>query len=100
MAYMAYLFRPYRPFKKEGRRGHFRPRGHPLSALYLFPFPFYLSGMSDEQPPYSPVYIKAWALLSITVALIFLGMFFLGNHLLNAGHSAWDLVRWLARPII
>jgi hypothetical protein len=56
--------------------------------------------MSDEQPPYSPVYIKAWALLSITVALIFLGMFFLGNHLLNAGHAAWDLIRWLARPII
>ena len=56
--------------------------------------------MSDEHLPYSPLYIKAWAILSITVALVFLGMFFLGDHLLDAGHSAWDLIRWLASPII
>jgi hypothetical protein len=56
--------------------------------------------MSDEQLPYSPLYIKAWTILSVTLAVFFLGMFFLGNHLLNAGHSVWDLIRWLARPII
>ena len=56
--------------------------------------------MSDEQLPYSPIYIKAWTILSVTLAVGFLGMFFLGNHLLSAGHAAWDLIRWLARPII
>ena len=56
--------------------------------------------MSDEQLPYCPIYIKAWTILSVTLAVFFLGMFFLGNPLLSAGHAAWDLIRWLARPII
>jgi hypothetical protein len=89
---LANIFSPYGRFK--------RKQGPALSALYLFPFPFYLGRMSDEQLPYCPIYIKAWAILSVTLGLVFLGMFFLGDHLLNAGHSAWDLVRWLARPII
>jgi len=56
--------------------------------------------MSAEPPPYNPLVIKAWAILSILVCLIFLGMFILGPHLLEAGRSAWDLLRWLASPII
>jgi hypothetical protein len=56
--------------------------------------------MSAEQPPYDPLYIKAWTLLSIVVGLILLGMFFLGDTLLSAGHSVWSLLRWLNSPII
>jgi hypothetical protein len=92
MASLTSIFRSDWPFK--------RNKGSAFSALYLFPFPFYLFGMSDEQLPYSPIYIKAWTILSVTLGLVLLGMFFLGDHLLSAGHSAWDLIRWLARPII
>ncbi len=56
--------------------------------------------MSAEHPPYNPLVIKAWALLSLMVSIIFLGMFFLGDHLLNAGHIVWALLRWLASPLI
>ena len=56
--------------------------------------------MSDENPPYSQVYIIAWTILSIVLGVVFLGMFFLCNHLLAAGHIVWDLLRYLASPII
>jgi hypothetical protein len=56
--------------------------------------------MSTETPSYNPCYIKAWTLLSILLALIVLGMLILGDHFLLAGQSAWDLIRWLASPLI
>jgi hypothetical protein len=56
--------------------------------------------MSAEPPPYNELYIKAWTLLSIIVGVILLGMFVFGDQLLDAGKSAWDLIRYFARPII
>ena len=56
--------------------------------------------MSAENPPYNPIYITAWTMLSILLGIVFLGMFLLCNHLLAAGHIAWDLIRYLASPLI
>ena len=56
--------------------------------------------MSAENPPYNQVYIIAWTILSLVLGAIFFGMFILCNHLLAAGHIVWDLIRYLAGPII
>jgi len=56
--------------------------------------------MSAEPPPYNCLYIRAWTLLSLIVSVILFGMFILGSTLLHAGHWIWDLLRYLARPII
>ena len=56
--------------------------------------------MSAEPPAYSPVTIKAWTLLSLLVAAILLCMFVCGDQLLQAGKPAWDLLRWIASPLI
>jgi hypothetical protein len=56
--------------------------------------------MSAEPKPYNQLYIKAWTLLSLVVSAIFFGMFLFGSTLLHAGHWIWDLIRWLASPII
>jgi len=56
--------------------------------------------MSEEQKPYSQLYINAWTILSALVALAIFGMLCLGQHLLNTGHWIWDLIRYLASPII
>jgi len=56
--------------------------------------------MSPEPPPYNHLYIRAWTLLSLVVSAIFFGMFLFGQTLLYAGHWIWDLVRYLASPII
>ena len=56
--------------------------------------------MSNENPPYNQLYITAWTALSISLGLVFFGMFVLGDPLLAAGKSVWDLIRWLASPLI
>jgi hypothetical protein len=56
--------------------------------------------MSAEPPSYNQLYIRAWTLLSVIVAVIFFGMFIFGQQLLHTGHWIWDLLRYLARPII
>ena len=56
--------------------------------------------MSAEERPYSPLYIKAWTLLSVVSGLVLLSMFILGTHFLKAGHIVWDLIRWIFSPII
>ena len=56
--------------------------------------------MSDEQLPYSPLYIKAWSILSVVVASALLLGFVLCNHLLNAGRDVWTVIRWIFSPII
>ena len=56
--------------------------------------------MSDEPLPYNQLYIQAWTLLSILVTVVLFGMFIIGSHLLHAGHWIWDLIRYLASPII
>jgi len=54
----------------------------------------------DHQPPYNPLIIKAWTIGSLIISLGLLGMLVLGRHLLPAGHVVWDLLRWLASPLI
>ena len=66
----------------------------------LNPFPFYLLPMSDETKPYNQLYIQAWTILSILVAALIFGSFIFGPQLLGTGHWIWDLIRYLARPII
>ena len=56
--------------------------------------------MSAESPAYSPTSIKVWTYVSIGAAVIFFGMFVLGDVILQAGKPAWDLIRWLASPLI
>ena len=51
-------------------------------------------------PVYNPLVIKAWTILCALVALLIFGMLSFGPQLLSAGRSAWDLLRWLATPII
>jgi len=56
--------------------------------------------MSAEPKPYNQLYIQAWTLLSIVVAAILFVAFVFGQTLLNTGHWIWDLIRYLASPII
>ena len=56
--------------------------------------------MSAEPPSYNQLYITAWTILSVVVAAIIFGAFVFGQPLLHAGHWIWDLLRYLARPII
>jgi len=56
--------------------------------------------MSDKQPPYSQLYINAWTALSAFIAFVLFGMLIFGEHFLKAGHIVWNLLRWLASPII
>ncbi len=56
--------------------------------------------MSAEPPPYNQLYIRAWTLLSLVVTVVLFGMFLFGQTLLHAGHWMWDLLRYLASPVI
>ncbi len=53
-----------------------------------------------DEPPYNQLYINAWTILSALVAGgIFLGLVF-NAPLTHLGNWIWDLLRYLARPII
>jgi hypothetical protein len=56
--------------------------------------------MSSEPKPYSQLYINAWTALSIVVSAIIFGMFVFGPTLIETGRWIWDLIRYLASPII
>ena len=56
--------------------------------------------MSDEPCPYNPCYIQAWTILSIVLGVVLFGLFIFGDPLLQAGHIAWALLRWICRGII
>jgi hypothetical protein len=56
--------------------------------------------MSDENPPYNPLVIQAWTGLSLLVSGAIFVMLVFGHPLLEAGRVVWDLLRWLASPII
>jgi hypothetical protein len=56
--------------------------------------------MSDESKPYNQLYIQAWTLLSLVVSTVLFLTFVFGQTLLNTGHWIWDLLRYLASPII
>jgi len=56
--------------------------------------------MNAEPPPYNQLYVRAWTFLCLIVSAIFFGTLLFGQTLLHAGHWLWDLVRYLASPII
>jgi hypothetical protein len=56
--------------------------------------------MSAEQKPYSQLAINAWTILCLIVTVVFFSMYALGTHLLAQAHWIWDLLRYLASPII
>ena len=56
--------------------------------------------MSAEAKPYNQLYIQAWTILSVIVSLLLFAMYTFGTHLMNAGHWIWDLIRYLASPLI
>jgi hypothetical protein len=56
--------------------------------------------MSAETPAYSPLYIKAWTVLSLVLGLALLAMFCFGDTFLGFGQVVWSLLRWLCSPII
>ncbi len=56
--------------------------------------------MSDETPAYNQTYITAWTILSIAVTAALFLTYVFGSMLLHAGHWVWDLLRYLATPII
>jgi hypothetical protein len=56
--------------------------------------------MSAEPKPYNQLFINAWNILSALVAAAIFGALVFGQGLLQTGHWIWDLVRYLARPII
>jgi hypothetical protein len=56
--------------------------------------------MSADPPPYNQIYITAWTILSIVLGIIFFGAFVLCKDLLAAGHIVWNLLRYLASPLI
>ncbi|HEV3270664.1 MAG TPA: hypothetical protein VGZ93_00615 [Candidatus Methylacidiphilales bacterium] len=55
---------------------------------------------AEPKPSYNQLYIQAWTLLSLLVSATLFAMFLFGRPLLHAGHWIWDLVRYLASPII
>ena len=56
---------------------------------------------AESHLPYSPLYIKAWTLLSIILGVILFGMFVFGDScLLPAGNVVWSILRWICSPII
>ena len=56
--------------------------------------------MSDEPNPYNQLLINAWTVLSALVAAAIFGALVFGQPLLHLGHWIWDLIRYLASPII
>lgn len=56
--------------------------------------------MSAEAKPYNELAIKAWTILSIGITAALTAMYAFGTQLLHLGHWVWDLLRYLASPII
>ena len=56
--------------------------------------------MSADAKPYNELAIKAWTILSVVVTALLTAMYVFGTQLLHAGHWIWDLLRYLASPII
>jgi hypothetical protein len=57
--------------------------------------------MSHDAPKaYSQLAINAWTIISASVTVLLAAIYTLGTPLMQAGHWIWDLLRWLASPII
>jgi hypothetical protein len=59
-----------------------------------------MSNDHDSAPVFAPFFGKAWIGLSLVLGLVLLAMFFFGPVLMDAGASAWALLRWLFSPVI
>ncbi len=76
------------------------PERPPNFFLLTSNFFLHISAMSADAKPYNQLYIQAWTILSAFVTVLLFGMYAFGSHLLHAGHWIWDLLRYLASPII
>ena len=56
--------------------------------------------MSHEEPSYNQMMINAWTALSVLICAGVFGCFVFGDCFLQTGHWIWDLLRYLASPII
>jgi hypothetical protein len=56
--------------------------------------------MSEEPLPYSQTYIQAWTVLSLIVTAVIFIAFCFGQIFLADCRWIWDLLRYLASPII
>ena len=59
-----------------------------------------MSDHHDEAPVYNQTYINAWTILSVVVAGVIFLAFCLNQPITDFFHWVWDLIRYLARPII
>jgi hypothetical protein len=56
--------------------------------------------MSAETPAYNQTYIQAWTVISLLVSAFVFLCLIMGSSFLATGHWIWDLLRYLASPII
>ena len=59
-----------------------------------------MSSDHDESKPYSQLYINAWTILCVIVTVGLFFMYVFGTHIMHQAGWLWDLIRYLARPII
>jgi hypothetical protein len=56
--------------------------------------------MSHSPKAYNQLYINAWTVLSLLAAFVMWAMYVCGTQLLHFFGWVWDLIRYLASPII
>jgi len=56
--------------------------------------------MSAKSKPYNQLYINAWTILTVVFSLILFLTYTFGTPILKNCHWLWDLIRYLASPII
>jgi len=56
--------------------------------------------MSAEPKPYNQLYINAWTILTAVFSTTLFLMYVFGASILHFSHWVWDLIRYLASPII
>jgi len=56
--------------------------------------------MSAEPKPYNQLYINAWTILTVVLSVTLYLAYTFGTALLHFSHWVWDLIRYLASPII
>jgi hypothetical protein len=59
-----------------------------------------MSDHHDEAPVYNQTYINAWTILSVVAAGVLFLAFCFNQPITHFFNWVWDLIRYLARPII
>jgi len=59
-----------------------------------------MSDHHDDHVPYNQTYINAWTILSVVFAGVLFLAFCFNHPITHFFHWVWDLIRYLARPII